>query len=332
MMHFRPLPTLTLTLLLTAVLAACNTDAPAPNAKDTTPPTGSQATTASVSTGKPTAPPPGDHTGDPVRRFSAQAITAGSPNVHTIEFDLSAHSVTHIQGKPDLVNDLPAGMHAAYRFSGDNVKMRVNIPSSAFPDNRGRVAVLNSSASNPANSTGGVLFADTLQPDPGISSNEVASLMQGVSGVPSNSGSPYTSQSSAAFSQQSQNSGASTGTAARAPGESGPAYVTAQRTTTTNNGQNTINTTLYFDPQYGMITKQSSSLSAPEATATNSSQISYTTPSDQPTLQIPTGIYSSQTISSRRAGENPITIEVQTTYANTQINTLADSYFNVGGL
>lgn len=296
-------PLLALTFL-TVALASCNKD------------------TADVPQGSGKASITGNTTG---ARIHAQSITAGSPSVHTVQFDINAHVVTHVPGQPDQVSDSPAGMQGAFLFNGSTVKARLNFPGTAFTDGRARIAVM-----TPSSNQGGVVFADTLQPDPNFPTSAVGALIQGMGGVATNPSTPFQIQTTDQYTALAGQSGSTTSTATRNAGEPGPNYITAQRTMSTSNGQ--ITSKQYFDPQQGVVTRQTSRLTSADLTADTTTQVTYTVPVDQPNLAFPTTVTSVQTATSKRAGESAVTLDQQTDYANLQVNNLPDSYFNVGGL
>lgn len=259
--------------------------------------------------------------------LSGQSLTAASgSSLRTYQADLAATTTLNVAGLPTQVGQSPAGLNVAYLFNNGQVKTRLDLPGASFSDGRARIAVYDT-----ASSRARVVFADTLAQDGSMDTTQLTTLLQHpVNFGNSVSTSTFQTQSSASFKSRMSAQGVTTTDTTTNQNGTTSAVVQARKTFNTPNG-GTQSTTLSFNPQVGMVTTASSTVSSSEGTQNTTTSFTYDTVTNLPNVRIPTRVSTTgQLTASGTGGSATLTQDVN--YQNPQLNTLPDTYFNIGGL
>jgi len=238
---------------------------------------------------------------------------------------VNATVVTHVNGMPDQVSNSPAGLQAAYLIQGGNIKTRIDYPAADFGDNRARIVTFdkNSGAAK-------ILFADTLLADPSVSPTDINSLLQSQQNFAAqqiDSANPFVRKAANNWQQ----------TAVAAGGTAGPTGITAQGYGTAQVSKSfslstgdTQQSVLTYDEGAGGVVRIQSTIDNATTTQNSNSNISYVAVTDLQNVNLPYQIDTTQTINLKTTGQTA-NINQTVNYDNIRINTLSDSFFQVGG-
>lgn len=259
--------------------------------------------------------------------LSSQSLTASSgTTLRTVQADLAATVSLSTPGLPTQTNQTPAGLKVAYLFNGNQVKTRLDLPGSSFSDGKARIALYDT-----ASSAARVVFANTLAQDSSIDTAKLVTLLQPQTTMGTQAtGAAYQAQSSTNF--KSTMTAKSIPTSDTTITQNGTSKAVVQATQTLNNPNGGTQQTLsYFDPQAGVVTQAKSTLTTPEGIQTTTAAYSYDTVTNLPNVRIPTHIHTDGQLQVSATGQT-VTVTQDVDYRNTQLNTLPDSHFNIGGL
>ena len=257
--------------------------------------------------------------------LSAQSITAASSgNIQTFMATVTGSSVIQAPGIPTQTDSVPDGLTIAVRFSNFSTRTRVDIPSSMFPDGRSRIAVYDTGSQQAR-----VVFADNLTADPAADNSEIAGMITRQVQMAQNltTGSqPYHTMTGSQFSSKMQAQGS---TVQPTTTTDGPALQASSSQSLPNNTTQTM--VITYNSNSSTVSRINTVLENNEARQTSDTAVQYTAVSNMADTYIPTRFVVNQTITAKYTGQ-PIQVSQDTNYQNVQINTLPDSYFNIGGL
>lgn len=259
--------------------------------------------------------------------LSSLSLTAASgTSLRTVQADLVATTSFSTPGLPAQTSQTPVGLKVAYLFNGSQTKTRLDMPGSSFADGRARIALYDT-----ANSAARVVFADTLAQDSSIDTTQLAALLQPQTAMGTGtSGTAYQTQTSTTF--KSSMTARNIPTTDTTVTQNGTTTAVVQATQSLNNPNGGTQQTLsYFDPQAGVVTQVKNTLTTPEGTQSSTGTYTYDTVTNLPNVRIPTHIHTDGQLQASATGQT-VTVTQDVDYRNAQLNTLPDSYFNIGGL
>lgn len=265
---------------------------------------------------------------DTTKRTSvrAQSLTAASgTTLQTYQADLSATTTVVVAGLPTQVIQSPTGTKVAYLFNGNQVKTRLDVPGSQFPDQRARIALYDNQTA-----TAQVVFADTNAADPSVNPAALVSLLQnattfGAQAAPA----PLTTQDAATFRSRMGAQNLTTTDSSMVRDGTTTSVVQASKTwSNPNGGTNAV--TLNFDPQVGMVTRTSSRFTTPEGTQNSVTDITYDTVTNLSGVRLPTRLYTSAQLTAAGTGR-AVSLTQDVNFVNAQVNTLSSTHFTLGG-
>lgn len=244
--------------------------------------------------------------------------SAAGETVQTFQAKVSGKIVTTTPGLGATVQPLPK-LTIATRFEGQHWRSRVDIPGEQFADGRPRIALYDT-----AQQVVRVVFADTFELDGETDMQALAKLLEGVLGGVQSVG------AAGAFEQQSADEiRASWGQAAQVHSQSVGPEERLTRHIPLEGGEMTQ--TLVHDDRQDVITRIETQSRTLGLWQESQSQFSYQEVAALPHHRVPTRILTETKTTLTAAGQ---TVETSSDiqYQEVRLNTLSDSYFQLGGL